>query len=335
MINEYNMCDIIQCDDIILAYSNDTTIRYMATSGGIGSSLMYSMFERGIIKSAISYEYNNKLLKYSPHIITSLEEYTVSGSIYHEMNIYAYIRDHIDKIRSPFLCFALPCQVNPIKKLLDKNGIKSYIIELTCSSQQSFEATEYLLKRVGIRKSDVSFLRYRGEGWPGGIRIELNDGTCVKVPNNDSVWTKIFHSHLFIMPRCFFCHPVYKTVSDIKLADPWGIDVIGKETKGRSLCHVKSEYIAEILNEMVNSNLIKCEKREKSDFLYSQRSIIARKSYNLRHPRITKFVKSILCNRLYRKIILSSTFFFRVHCFIYTHGYRYLHKIEKNDYLFM
>lgn len=323
------MCDIIQCDDVILAYSNDVEIRYSATSGGIGSVLVHRMFERGIINSAISYEYNNKSLKYIPRIITSSKEYTVSGSIYHEISLYAYIREHINEIKSPFLCFALPCQVNPIKKLLDDNGIISYIIELTCSSQQSFEATEYMLKRVGVKKSDVSFLRYRGEGWPGGIRIELNNGTCVKVPNNDSVWTKIFHSHLFIMPRCFFCQPVRKTASDIKLADPWGIDFIGKETKGRSLCHVKSNNMAEILNEMFNDGLIVYENREKSDFLYSQRGIIARKKYNLRHPQITKWVKAILSNGLYRKIILSSTFFFRVHCYIYTHGYRYLYKMER------
>lgn len=319
---------MIQCNDIILAYSNDTEVRQRATSGGIGSSLVNRLFAQGRINSAISFEYDKKLLEYRPRIVASAEDYTVSGSIYHEINLYAYIREHIGEIKSPFLCFALPCQVNPIKKMLEKQGIESYIIELTCSSQQSFEATEYLLKRVGVSKENVSSIRYRGDGWPGGICITLKDGSCVRVPNNNSIWMQIFQSHLFVMPRCFYCQPVRETMSDIKLADPWEIDIIGKETQGRSLCHVKSGRMAEILNGMVDEEFITYEKRQMADFLYSQRGVIARKTYNLHHLRFTKWIKSVLGNKWYRKSVLSSTFLFRVHCFLYTYGYRCLHKLE-------
>lgn len=319
---------MIQCNDIILAYSNDTEVRQRATSGGIGSSLVNRLFAQGKIKSAISFEYDKKLLKYRPCIVASAEDYTVSGSIYHEISLYAYIREHIGEIKSPFLCFALPCQVNPIKKLLDQQGIESYIIELTCSSQQSFEATEYLLKRVGVSKENVSSIRYRGEGWPGGIRIDKSDGSCVRIPNNNSIWMQIFQSHLFVMPRCFYCLPVRETMSDIKLADPWEIDIIGKEKQGRSLCHVKSERMAEVLNVMANDGVITCEIRQMADFLYSQRGVIARKAYNQRHLRFTKWIKSVLGNKWYKKSVLSSAFLFRVHCFLYTYGYRCLHKLE-------
>lgn len=318
---------MIQCNDIILAYSNDTAVRQCATSGGIGSSLVNRLFAQGRINSAISFEYDKKLLKYRPCIVSSAEDYFVSGSIYHEINLYAYIREHMEEIKSPFLCFALPCQVNPIKNLLEKQGIESYIIELTCSSQQSFEATEYLLKRVGVSKENVSSIRYRGDGWPGGICITLKDGSCVRVPNNNSIWMHIFQSHLFVMPRCFYCQPVRETMSDIKLADPWEIDIIGKETQGRSLCHVKSGRMAEILNGMVDEEFITYEKRQMADFLYSQRGVIARKTYNLHHLRFTKWIKSVLGNKWYRKSVLNSTFLFRVHCFLYTYGYRCLHKL--------
>ena len=320
---------MIQCNDIILAYSNDSEVRQRATSGGIGSALVNRLFVQGRIKSAISFEYDETLLKYRPCIVASAEDYVVSGSIYHEINLYAYIREHIEEIKSPFLCFALPCQINPIKTLLDKKGIESYIVELTCSSQQTFEATEYLLKRVGISKSDVSSIRYRGEGWPGGVCITLKDGEAIRIPNNNSVWMRIFHSHLFVMPRCFFCQADRETASDIKLADPWGIDSPALEKLGRTFCHVKSERMAAVLNEMVHEGLISFECRSEKEFVQSQYGTIVRKNYNMRHPRLTKIMKSVLHNNVYRKSVLSLPFLFGMHCFFYTYGCRCLYKLDK------
>ncbi|MBQ8867001.1 MAG: Coenzyme F420 hydrogenase/dehydrogenase, beta subunit C-terminal domain [Bacteroidaceae bacterium] len=320
---------MIQCNDIILAYSNDAEIRQRATSGGIGSTLVNRLFTQGRIRSAISFEYDSEQLKYMPRIVASAEEYAVSGSIYHEINLFAYIREHIEEIKSPFLCFALPCQVNPIKTLLDKEGIEAYIVELTCSSQQTFEATEYLLTRVGVLKSDVSSIRYRGEGWPGGVCITLNDGGTIRIPNNNSVWMSIFHSHLFIMPRCFFCRADRETASDIKLADPWGIDSPALEKLGRTFCHVKSERMASILNGMADEGLISYECRSEKEFLQSQHGTVVRKNYNLRHLWFAKMIKSVLNNKLYRKSVLTSSFLFDAHCFLYTYGCRCLYKIDQ------
>ena len=97
----------------------------------------------------------------------------------------------------------------------------------------------------------------------------------------------------------------------------------------RAVSYIKNDRIANILNKMADEGLITYEKRANTDFLYSQRNIIARKMYNLRHPKLTKCIKNIFSNKWYKKLIISSTFFFRVHCFIYTHSYRYLYKIDK------
>ena len=150
---------MIQNNDIILAYSNASVVRKMATSGGIGSHVLQYLFATGAVRSAVSYEFDVCSLKYQPCVITSADDYQIVGSIYHEINLYKFIKENLHLIKSPFLCFALPCQVNPIKTLLDKQGIESYIIELTCSSQQTFEATEYLLQRVGVDKEQVLSIR--------------------------------------------------------------------------------------------------------------------------------------------------------------------------------
>lgn len=40
----------------------------------------------------------------------------------------------------------------------------------------SFKATELLLHKVGIRKTNVMRIDYRGSGWPGKIRIRIVGG---------------------------------------------------------------------------------------------------------------------------------------------------------------
>ena len=320
---------MIKPNDTIIAYFTDADIRHKATSGGVGSCIIKDLFNRRKISSSISFKFDKAALRYSPEIIQSYDEYTVSGSIYHEINLINFIKENIDKIKSPFACFALPCQVTPIKNILEKNNIESYIIELTCSSQQRYEATEYLIKRSNIDKKDISMIIYRGNGWPGGTQITLNNGESIFFNNINSIWTQIFHSHLFIVPRCFFCSPSKETASDIILADPWNIDHPKNEKEGRSLCLIKTPKMASFLSELADESIVICEKREREDLLRSQLGVVIRKNFNIKYKGLTKLNRNILNSKLYRNIALKNELTFKLHNFIYKYTYRILYKIEK------
>lgn len=320
---------MISPKDTIIAYFTDADIRHKATSGGVGSGIIKELFNRKRINSAISFRFDKEQLKYVPEIITNYDNYAISGSIYHEINLIEFVKENIDNIESPFACFALPCQVTPIKKILDKSDKESYIIELTCSSQQRYEATEFLIKKSNIDKKEISMIRYRGNGWPGGTNITLHNGENIFFDNTNSIWTQIFHSHLFIMPRCFFCSPSKDTVSDIILADPWNIDHPKNEKEGRSLCLIKTGKIASFLNELADESIIEYEKRNKTDLLRSQLGVIIRKNFNIKYKSLTKLNKRILTSQTYRNIALKSNLTFKLHCFVYKYTFRILHKIEK------
>lgn len=319
---------MVKSGDILIAHSTDTGTRHNATSGGIGSAIIYYLFNTQRIKSTISFKYQPENLEYAPYIINDINDYNVSGSIYHEISLVKFIKENISKIEPPFACFALPCQVTPILNLLEKANIKAYVFELTCSSQQSIEATQYLVKRAGISPNEILNIKYRGGGWPGGIRITTKDKKEIFYHNNNSLWTKIFHSHLFIQPRCFFCGTDKGTNSDIQLADPWGIDSLNSQTDGRSMCYIKSGRIAAILTEMHDKGLISYEKSDKQNFIRSQAGTLIRKNYNLKHKRFTKFIKAIIQHPLYKKVVLSSNILFTAHCCLYKGMYRILHKIS-------
>lgn len=320
---------MINTDDIIIAHSTNTATRHKATSGGIGSCILQELFNEGYINSAISYKFNKKLLQYQPQIINKAEDYTPVGSIYHEISLINFIKNNISNISSPFFCFALPCQVSPIKRMLEKHGIESFIAELTCSSQQSHEATQYLIKRAGIENAVIEDIRYRGNGWPGGVSILLKDNKRIFFDNNNSLWNEIFHSHLFIMQRCFFCSPQKATHSDIQFADPWGIDIPDGKQEGNTMCYVKSEKAAKILNTLVDKESIEYHKIKKQDFYKSQMGTIVRKNFNIRHTNLTRFTRNILQSKVYKKVLLQHPTFFKLHCIIYRVSFKILHKIAK------
>lgn len=324
-----NKLIMIKANDVIIAYSTNRDTRHRATSGGVGSAVIQYLFKKNIINSSISFTFNSEELRYEPQIIYSQEEYSISGSIYHEINLINFIKSNIHAIKSPIALFALPCQVAPIKNTLHKNGIESFIIELTCSSQQSYEATEYLLKHSNIKKSDVAHIQYRGNGWPGGVRITLKDGREHFFHNNSSVWTKIFHSHLFIQPRCFLCSNNKPRTADLVIADPWSIDTYSAPAEGRTLCVVNSDKMAMTLNRMEEENLVQYETGDSSLYTKSQYGTIVRKDYNQRHKKVIKAVKNIIQGERYKKNILSSKILFNAHCSIYRIVFKILHKIFK------
>lgn len=94
--------------DSYIGYSTDHSIRFRATSGGVGSSNLKWLFDKGYIETSVSFEYNNDKLMYEPKLIYSYDEYVPCGSIYNEIDLYAFVKEHLDAIKGGFACFALP-----------------------------------------------------------------------------------------------------------------------------------------------------------------------------------------------------------------------------------
>lgn len=300
---------------LYIAYSNNDATRYSSTSGGIGTQILQYLFDSKLINSAITFKFSSESLQYEPQIITRKEEYINSGSIYHEINLISFIKNNIGNIKSPFCCFCLPCQTKALRFILSKNNIDSLLIELTCSSQQSYEATEYLFKRLHLKKNDIKYFQYRGNGWPSGIQIQTKN-VNIFVPNNGSIWTKIFHSQLFCMKRCFQCNPDIPSVADLTIADPWRICNIKDEKIGRTLCYAHTSKVIDLLVELKNKDLISYNEIPIEKYEYSQYGTYQRKRTAIGNKKINQFKIKLFTNKCYHKIVLSSKILFNIHLII-------------------
>lgn len=304
MINAYVGCAI------------DSTVRYMATSGGVGSYLLKYLFDKGEIHTAITFDYDNEILKYVPRLIYKYEDYKMTGSIYHEINLIQFVKEHINEIKGEFACFVLPCQARAIRSILERSNVNSILIGLTCSSQQDLEATYYLIKYLNINRDEVTFIQYRGNGWPSGIQIIKKDGTKIFVPNNNSIWTQIFHSRLFILPRCFECQNTLNIYSDIVLADPWLKEYVIKEKERQTLFGSYTNRGQSIIMNAINNGYITAKSINENAFTSSQYNTIVRKNGYKNHPNIKKRMKKIFTSSYYKSIVLASASLFKIHCMI-------------------
>ncbi len=293
-------------------YAADPTVRHAATSGGVGSTIIRYLLESGAVAAAVSFTFDPHTLRYRPHIVTSAADYASVGSIYHEVDLLGFLREQAGSLRGPLVCTCLPCQAKAVRSLLSRHGIGCFLIELTCSSQQSFAATDYLLRRLHVAPRDVALIRYRGNGWPGGIQISLRDGRQKFVGNIGSLWTKIFHSRLFCMPRCFSCPPAFGGPADVVLADPWRIDP-PVPSEGRTLFAVRSPQGARLMEELRAKGLVRVEPMSPDSLAYSQEGTLRLKAAYARHRRCVRWLRRLCTHPAYRRAVTASPLLFSFH----------------------
>lgn len=304
--------NLINC---YIGYSLDENIRYKSTSGGIGTSIVKYLLEKKLVDCALSFKYNSNLKRYEPVLINSFLDYDITGSVYHEIDMATCLHSIFcerNKNRR-MVIFSLPCYTPLAKHLAKKYCIELFVIGLTCSSQQSIEATKYLYKRLDINEEKVKKIRYRGNGWPSGICIEIKDGKQLFVPNNNSLWEQIFHSRLFIPQKCFKCNDTLNKHSDIVLADPWLPEYYGKEKIGKTIIGVYTSLGGEIVSKAIKDLYIQCQMIDNSLLYASQKSTLDRKKSYFCDKKTTNFLIRICQSNLYKKIVLSVPFFFGLH----------------------
>lgn len=298
-----------------LSFASDEKLRFRATSGGCGSALLRWLFDRSLIGTAVSFRYCPGQRCYQPVLIHRYEDYEVTGSVYHEVDLVAFLKTHSDEILGGFACFCLPCQARAIRQTVSEAGHAVFLMGLACSSQLSLDATGFLLRRLHVQEEDVAEIRYRGDGWPGGVRIVLKDGDIRMVPNLGSVWTQVFHSRLFSRRQCYTCALTLNPFSDITLADPWLPEVIGTEKTGKTLLVTHTGMGTDYLRRASVDGYLTLSPLPDDAAQRSQEGTLRRKKAFRNAGKVGKALMDIYASQRYRNWILSGPeWLFTWHC---------------------
>lgn len=239
-----------------IGYTKNQKDRFKASSGGVGTAIMRYLLAQPEYGTSITFVFDWMKCMYVPKIVHSSEEINVCGSIYHDIDIAAFVKNNICNIKGGVVVSCPPCQVTAIRQILQRNNIHGFIISYCCSGQTTIEGTWKYYELIGIKKEEVYNMQYRGNGWPSGIQIWLNDGTIVRKDNFTEPWVSLHQSKLYAPKRCLYCKRDTGRNADISLGDPWLDRYKSSERLGATMFLPFTELGLGVIKNMGQNGLI-------------------------------------------------------------------------------
>lgn len=244
---------------MLIAYSSDLGLREQASSGGSVSELLRFALKENLIQGALVTRMRSDEPLISETFIarTNPEILSAKGSKYCPVHIGKALQEILNS-EGKFAVVGLPCHLHGLAKLFQEHPeIREkipYVFGLMCSKTSTNLATKFYLRGRGLNPENVKTIRYRSNGWPGSISVELNSGEIKYFPRSprEKKWQILqstsFNSN-FTVPRCLICCDHTAEFSDLSFGDP--------------------RYPEELKNEIIGKNIIVCRTKAGEQLLES------------------------------------------------------------------
>lgn len=241
------------------AISKDEDVRMNSSSGGVFSSLAeYVLEKKGVVFGAAFSEQFRKVEHIAIYDKEDLKLLRGSKYVQSEIGNTYLEAEKFLKADRMVMFTGTPCQIEGLKTYLRKEYEKLICLDIICHGVPSQKVwRKYITEReemAGERTSQISF-RNKRYGWKAyTILFEFLDKTIYMKTFYEDLYMKAFLKDLSLRPICYAC-PFKKInrVSDITLADFWGIEKIFKDmddNKGTSLVIIHSKNGIDIWNEI-------------------------------------------------------------------------------------
>lgn len=270
-----------------VGHSNDENIRYNSSSGGLATQILMFALEKRIIDGALVVRMRkNDPLEPEPFIARTKED-VISASKSKYCPVAA--NEALQQILAEdgrFAVVGLPCHIHGIRKAEETiKKLKERIvlhIGLMCSHTVSFDGTEFLLKKLGIKKEHVAKLDYRGEGWPGSMLVQVKNGSNLTIPyvGGWNAYLPVFSCLFFTPMRCIMCSDETNELADISLGDPW-LPELKHEKSGQSIIITRTRIAEDIINLMSSAKAISIKRVDWEKVKQSQAPPLKFKKDNL------------------------------------------------------
>jgi coenzyme F420 hydrogenase subunit beta len=273
--------------DCYTGYSTDSDIRWNSTSGGIITTLLIYLLRNELIDGALlTRTSRDDPLRAEPFIARTEDDIlSAMGSKY----IPVALNQLLDRVLfedGKFAVVGLPCHIQGIRRAELKTGrLREKIVYhfgLTCSRTMTCRGVEYILRKMGVSTNDVTELKYRGEGWPGHIKVLLKGGENKKLSNQRSLWSEIFGGYFFAPFCCTLCYDHLNEFADISFADAWISRIVKQDKKGTSIIITRTLAGAKLVDHAVDAGKIQVSSVYYKEVLQSQLWPLLFKKRNLK-----------------------------------------------------
>jgi len=145
-----------------------------------------------------------------------------------------------------------PCQVAGLKHYLRKEYNNLFAVDFLCHGVPSPKVWRLYLKewceKESVRLESLSHIAFRSKelGWKNfSLKLETTEGKVITESFRENIFMRAFLRDMILRPSCYACpSKLGKSVSDITIADYWGIKNVCPEIdddKGTSLVIVNTK----------------------------------------------------------------------------------------------
>lgn len=279
---------------LLYAFSNNSTVRSKASSGGVITSICSCALKEGLVDGVIHTKAKEGEEWLTESVVSTCidDVEKCMGSRYTVSSPLDWSNLSLDKNKK-YIFIGRPCDVRglynykKINKEIDKSIV--YCISFFCGGAPSYKATLDLSQHLGTSKDNIEHIQYRGNGWPGSFSV-ISDSGIKQMTYNES-WSN------WLGPTspmgCKICYDGIGEFADISCGDAWYCDENGyptfTETQGRNLVIIRNERGLELFEKACDLGVIHSEIAHDNDFRKMQPSQTKRRenaNYKLLGMRI-------------------------------------------------
>jgi coenzyme F420 hydrogenase subunit beta len=235
-----------------VGHARDKEIRWDAASGGIVTALLLAGLREELFNGALVTRMKaGSPLEPMPILATTEEEIrSATGSKYCPVVANLRLRDILDG-HGRYAVVGLPCHIHGLRlaqvhipALREKVAVS---IALFCGLNMSPLATRVALRRRELPLDEVAELRYRGNGWPGGLQVSFRNGETYAEGLFSYFST---HFSAYQMHRCWLCSDAYGELADLSCGDAWLPEYTDSDAEGTSIVIVRDARGQSVLSSV-------------------------------------------------------------------------------------
>lgn len=248
-------------------WAADERIRFHAAAGGALTALGIYLLESKKVDAVLHVQASSEypLLTNSLVSTSARQLYDGSQSRYGPAAPLTEVNQLLDN-GHVFAVIGKPCDIAAIKNLAKVDDrVKDqipYTLTIFCGGVPSLRMPADMARYFGVKATDLSRFRFRGEGWPGMTHMETKDGRSFDLTyeesylNRGASWT--YDSQF----RCKICPDAIGEVADVSCPDGWVIEngkPIHREAPGINIFISRTPNGEKLLRDAKSAGVITLE----------------------------------------------------------------------------
>ncbi len=210
-------------------WAGDPAVRHRAAAGGALTALGCFLLASGRAEAVLHVKASTSqpMLTDAQVSTTPAEVIEGSQSRYGPAAPLMHVKRLLDEGRR-FAVIAKPCDIAAVRALMRQDArAKAQIVAcltIFCGGVPYLATAEDIARAKGLAPEALTLFRWRGNGWPGPIRMESRDGRSAEM-TYDEAWYNPAATWSYAMQfRCKICPDAIGELADIACPDGWAME---------------------------------------------------------------------------------------------------------------